>query len=105
MHRSLFSSRQHITSIAAVSSSDQDTTKLSHMRLGHMSERGMAILGKQGLLDGCKVGTLDFCDCCIFGKQCMVKFNTGIHRTKGTLDYIYSDLWGPFKVPSLGGRG
>ena len=39
---------------AAMSSSDSDleTTKLWHMRLRHMSERGMDELSKQGLLCG-----------------------------------------------------
>jgi hypothetical protein len=34
---------------------------------------------------------------CVFEKKtCMVKFNTGgIHKTKDTIDYIYSDLQGP----------
>ena len=94
-----------ITGAAAVSSSDSDSeiTKLWHMRLGHMSERGMDELTKQGLLCGQKTGKLDFCEHCIFGKQCRVKFRTAVHRTKGTLDYIHSDLWGPSRVPSLGG--
>ena len=42
-----------VTGSAVVSSSDDpdpDTTCLWHMRLGHMSERGMTILSKQGLL-------------------------------------------------------
>ncbi|XXG70306.1 hypothetical protein AAC387_Pa06g3094 [Persea americana] len=94
-----------ITGAAAVSSSDSDSeiTKLWHMRLGHMSERGMDELTKQGLLCGQKTRKLDFCEHCIFGKQCRVKFRTAVHRTKGTLDYIHSDLWGPSRVPSRGG--
>jgi hypothetical protein len=91
---------------AAVSSSndsDSDTTRLWHMRLGHVSERGMTILSKRGLLCDQKTGSLDFCEHCVFGKQCRVKFSTGIHRTSGTVDYIHSDLWGPSQVPSKGG--
>lgn len=60
-------------------------------------------LSKQGLLCGQKIGKLDFCELCVFGKQCRVKFSTTIHRTKGTLDYIHSGLWGPSRVLSLGG--
>ncbi|KAK2965966.1 hypothetical protein RJ640_018321 [Escallonia rubra] len=47
---------------AAASSSDidSDATKLWHMRLGHMSERGMDVLSKQGLLGSKKTGDLDF---------------------------------------------
>ena len=78
----------------AVSTSESiiETTRLWHMQLGHMSERGLTILSKRGFLDGQKIGKLDFCEHCVFGKQCKVKFNTGVHRTKGTLNYIHSNL-------------
>lgn len=36
----------------------------------------MSILRKQGLLNGQTIGKLDFCEHCIFGKQCRVKFST-----------------------------
>lgn len=32
----------------------------------------------------------------------MVNFKTGIHTTKGILDYIHSDFWEPTKVPPKG---
>ena len=32
-----------------------------------------------------------------------VKFNTSTHTSKGILDYVHSDLWGPSRKPSLGG--
>ena len=41
----------------------------------------------------------------VYGKACRVKFGTGQQRTKGTLDYIHADLWGPSRTPShLGAR-
>ena len=93
---------------AAVVSSEvhkDDMTKLWHMRLGHMSERGMQILAKSDLLCGHKVVTdLGFYEHCVFGKLHRTKFPKAIHRTKGTLDYIYSDCWGPPRVESLGGH-
>jgi transposase InsO family protein len=95
-----------MTCSAAVSSSndpDSDTTRLWHMLLGHMSERGMTILSKRGLLCDQKTGSLDFCEHCVFGKHSRLKFSTGIHRTSGTMDYIHSDLWGPSQVPLKGG--
>ncbi|KAK2972776.1 hypothetical protein RJ640_027871 [Escallonia rubra] len=61
---------------------DSDTTKLWHMRLGHMSERGMDVLSKQGLLGSKKIGKLDFCEHCVFRKQCRVKFSRAVHTTK-----------------------
>ncbi|GKF22988.1 retrovirus-related pol polyprotein from transposon TNT 1-94, partial [Tanacetum coccineum] len=49
--------------------SNPDLTKLWHMRLGHMSEKGMVILSKRGLLDNHKVANLEFCEHCVMGKQ------------------------------------
>ena len=37
-------------------------------------------------------------------KQNRVKFGTLGHHTKGMLDYVHSDMWGPIKVASFGGR-
>ena len=78
--------------VVSTSESIIETTRLWHMRLGHMSEKGLTILSKRGLLDGQKTGELNFCEHCVFGKQCRVKFSAGVHRTKGTLDYIHLDL-------------
>jgi 5'-3' exoribonuclease 2 len=91
-----------VTGSAAVASSSKDNTKLWHLRLGHMSEKGIQILKKKGYLDNHCTGKVDFCEHCIFGKQRKVSFSKAIHRTKGTLDYIHSDLWGPSRIPSRG---
>ncbi|GKA76891.1 retrovirus-related pol polyprotein from transposon TNT 1-94 [Tanacetum coccineum] len=80
----------------------KDLTKLWHMRLGHMSEKGMVILSKRGLLDKQKVASLEFCEHCVIGKQKRVSFSKEIHQTKGTLDYLHADCWGPSRLPSLG---
>ena len=69
-----------------------------------MSERGLAELHKRKLLSGIKTCKLDFCEDCVYEKQCRVKFSTAIHHTKGTFDYIHSDVWGPARrSPSKGG--
>ncbi|KAJ4719063.1 Retrovirus-related Pol polyprotein from transposon TNT 1-94 [Melia azedarach] len=94
-----------LSSSVAVASSEIDKdnmTKLWHMRLGHMSARGMQILSKGDLLCGHKIKDLEFCEHCILGKLHRSKFPKAIHRTKGTLDYIHSDCWGPSRVESLG---
>jgi hypothetical protein len=64
------------------------------MRLGHMSHHGMTDLMKRNLLKGCTSSKIKFCEHCIFGKHKRVQFNTSIHTTKGTLDYVRADLWG-----------
>nr|GEZ93919.1 hypothetical protein [Tanacetum cinerariifolium] len=63
----------------------------------------MVILRKRGLLDNHKVANFEFCKHCVIGKQKRVSFLKAIHQTKVTLDYLYADYWGPFRVPSLGG--
>ncbi|KAG8485684.1 hypothetical protein CXB51_019017 [Gossypium anomalum] len=82
---------------------DDDITKLWHMRLGHISENDMVELSKRGLLDGQGICKLNFYEHCVFGKQKRVQFTRGIHNTKGTFEYIHSNLWGPSRVPSRGG--
>ncbi|KAK2970423.1 hypothetical protein RJ640_016277 [Escallonia rubra] len=72
--------RSNLISLGAVaetSASDIhfDTSKLWHMRLGHMSERDMYVPIKQGLLGSKKTRKLDFYEHCAFGKQCRVKFS------------------------------
>ncbi|KAH9762156.1 hypothetical protein KPL70_000706 [Citrus sinensis] len=67
-----------IIGVSGVSiSSSCDNTLLWHLRLGHMSLRGKATRNS-------------------FGKS--------VHSTKGILEYIHSDLWGPAQTMSLGGN-
>ncbi|KAE8715770.1 hypothetical protein F3Y22_tig00110160pilonHSYRG00432 [Hibiscus syriacus] len=80
-----------------------DTTKLWHMHLAHLSERGMTELHKRNLLYGVKSCKLDFCKYCVLGKQTKVRFKTAKHTTQGILDYVHSDVWGPSTTSSLGG--
>uniref|UniRef100_A0A251V331 Putative zinc finger, CCHC-type n=1 Tax=Helianthus annuus TaxID=4232 RepID=A0A251V331_HELAN len=76
---------------------------LWHRRLGHISDQGLNELKKQEVLgnfDGREAG---FCEHCILGKSHRVRFTKGIHSTKGILDYVHADLWGPARTISLGG--
>ena len=82
---------------------EEDITKLWRMRLGHMSQKGLELLSKRGLLCGQSISKVEFCEHCVLGKQKRITFGTVIHRTQGTLDYIHSDVWGPSQVPSKGG--
>ncbi|KAH9687674.1 hypothetical protein KPL70_014852 [Citrus sinensis] len=47
----------------------EDKTRLWHLRLGHMSERGLKELAKQGLFGSDKIGNLEFCEDCVLGKS------------------------------------
>ena len=50
------------TANVSTNTMSDEETKLWHLRLGHMGERGMFELTKQGLFDGKKFGNLGFCE-------------------------------------------
>ena len=102
----LYQGSTAVGTAAVVSEADKvaEMSKLWHMRLGHAGEKSLQTLAMQGLLKGAKTCKLDFCEQCVLGKQKRVKFGTAIHNTEGILDYIHTDVWGPTKTASLGGK-
>jgi len=61
-------------SLAIIAS--HNNSELWHLRIGHVNERGLVELTKQGLLGKDKLDKLKFCDHCILGKQYRVKFGS-----------------------------
>ena len=87
---------------ASVVEEDADQNSLVwHRRLGHVSERGLIELEKQGLLCGDKFGKLQFCENCIFGKAIRLKFKKSEHVTIGILNYVQLIFMGSFKASNL----
>ena len=78
-----------VTGSATVTNSTitKQETKLWHMRLDHMSEKGMNVLSKKGFCEK-KLGTFSFCEDCVFWKHKRVSFKPIVHNTKGVLDCI-----------------
>lgn len=74
-----------------------------HRRLGHVSERGMLELEKQGLFGKDNLGKLTFCEQCVVGKAAKLKFKRATQTTSGPLNYVHSDLWGPSRTTTIGG--
>ena len=68
------------SAVVCTTSVDVDTMKLWHMRLGHMSEKGMTILSKKGCLGSKGTGKLDFYEHCVFGKQKKDSFSKAKHH-------------------------
>ncbi|KAL5540237.1 hypothetical protein UlMin_044477 [Ulmus minor] len=81
--------------VTVLESGKNSLASLWHKRFGHVSERGMHELEKQGLFGSDKLGGLDFCEHCVLGKTTRVKFSKSSHTTMETLGYVHSDLWGP----------
>ncbi|CAB4283358.1 unnamed protein product [Prunus armeniaca] len=79
--------------VAMAADDDQiDSSSLWHMRLGHVGNKALQGLIKQGVLKGAKSGKVEFCEHYVLGKQTNVKFGTAIHQTEGILDYVHSDV-------------
>ena len=79
-----------------------NVTRKWHSILGHLSQKGLDLLVKEGYLESKDIDTLEFCEDCVLGKAQKQSFKKGKHTSKGTLDYVHSDLWGaPTVVPSL----
>jgi 5'-3' exoribonuclease 2 len=68
-----------------------------------MSEKGLNLLGKKGFLKYMKKPCMEFCEHCVYGKAHRVSFSTSNHKSRGILDYVHTDVWGPAKVASKGG--
>ena len=85
-------------------STKTDNTRLWHLRLGHISEKGLKELEKQCVLGKEKIGNLEFCEDCVFGKSSRASFKRSNQKSENALDYIHSYLWGPAQELSLGGN-
>ena len=72
------------------------------MWLRHMSQKGLELSSKRGLLYGPSISKVEFYEHCVFGKQKWITFSIVIHRTQGTLDYIHFNMRVPSLVPSKG---
>ncbi|KAK8934286.1 hypothetical protein KSP39_PZI015019 [Platanthera zijinensis] len=92
-----------VTGSTAVVEDSTDATTLWHMRLAHAGEPSLLALHNMGLIKGSNTCKIGFCEHCVFGKKTRVSFGTAIHSTKGILDYVHTDVWGPTKTTSLGG--
>ncbi|WVZ00077.1 hypothetical protein V8G54_026146 [Vigna mungo] len=87
----------------SVASGTENTARLWHLRMGHISEKGLEELEKQGLLLGDKLQKLDFCDHCVLGKSHRIPFGKGKHSTERPFEYVHADLWGPARTLTHGG--
>jgi len=68
---------------------------MRHMLLGHMSEKGVMILDKQGLLGNHKLEELHFCEYYVFGLQ-HSQISKGFAHYKGHIGLYPFRLLGAF---------
>ena len=77
-----------------------------HLRYGHLNIKGLQLLGNKEMVVGLpKIDSLNFCEGCVYGKQCRPSFPVGkAWRASHCLKLVHVDLCGPMFVESLGGR-
>ena len=62
--------------------SDNDSTRLWHMRLRHTGKKSLQALAKQNLLKVSSTRELKFCEHCVIGKKTKVRFGTATHAPR-----------------------
>lgn len=72
--------------------SNNDKTKLWHLKLRHIREKGLEVLDKQSVLEYDKIGSLEFCMDYILGKATRASFKRSIYKSRGKLEYIHPDF-------------
>lgn len=79
-----------------------------HERLGHLNERDLKNMKKNQLVHGLKFKDcekLSECEICISEKQTCTPFPKGSDdRTSDLLEIVHTDVCGPMKVQSVGGK-
>ncbi|KAK8590161.1 hypothetical protein V6N12_024544 [Hibiscus sabdariffa] len=82
---------------------DSNQTYLWHCRLGHISERRISKLHKDGLLDPFVFEQLDVCESCLLGKMTKAPFSGKGERASDLLGLVHSDVCGPMNTQARGG--
>ena len=87
------------------SASHQSKENLWHRRFGHLRERSLCTLKKDGLVNGLDYDVskeIDFCESCVSGKIHRSSFpKSGRERAEEPLGLVHSDVCGKISSPSL----
>ena len=91
---------------SALSSVIEDSSRLWHLRYGHLGYAGLNLLSNKKIVDGLS-NILNLCDKCkasILGKKHRLHFNFGnFRRARSPLELVYTNLVGPMKTLPLEG--
>ena len=82
---------------------DSNQTYLWHCRLGHINEKRLSQLHKDGLLDSFVLEQYEVCESCLLGKMTKSPFTGKGERANDLLGLIHSDVCGPMNVQARGG--
>ena len=93
--------------IAMTSLSQPVSLEQWHRRLAHCSPLTITEMSRGELVDGLRVSGHDLrgkCEDCIIGRQSRRPFDGMTERNLEVLELVSFDLWGPSRVPSVGGK-
>ena len=79
---------------------NENSSRLWHKRLGHISREMMERLIKDEILTSLAFFYFTSCVECIKGKYTKVKKN-GASRAIELLECIHSNIWGPYSIPTI----
>ena len=78
-------------------------TYLWHCRLGHINEKRISKLHKDGLLDSFDYESFETCRSCLLGKMTKTPFTGKGERASDLLALIHTDVCGPLNTHARGG--
>ena len=85
-----------------------DKSVLWHNWLGHISNKGLDVLHRNGHFGNDCVSSVPLCESCVLDKQRKVKFPVSsypnLSMCTDMLECVHADIWGPFSVPTHGGK-
>ena len=82
---------------------DSNKTYLWHCRLGHINEKRISKLHKDGYLDKFDFESYEACEPCLIGKMTKAPFTGQGERATERLELIHSDVCGPMRTMARGG--
>ena len=102
--------RQHDNNIYNVNTkrikiNELNPTYLWHCRLGHINEKRLEKLHKDGLLSSFDFKSYEACESCLLGKMTKAPFtgHSESERAPDLLGIIHSDVCGPMSTQARGG--
>ena len=82
---------------------DLNPTFIWHCRLGHINEKRIEILHKDGLLSSFDFESFDTCESCLLGKMTKAPFTGRSERASDLLGLVHTDVCGPMSSIARGG--
>jgi hypothetical protein len=78
-------------------------TFIWHCRLGHINEKHIERLHKDGLLSSFDFESFDTCESCLLGKMTKSFFTSQSERVSDLLGLVHTDVCGPMRFVARGG--